>query len=205
MCSNSLKSESENTASVAAEAGTAAARIRCCCGRRKRRGCPAATLSPWIARSFRRGDHRAIEAEPLIELRREEVTAIPDDGIAIVATGPLTSDALAQDIARLTGSDRLFFYDSISPIVDADTIDREQVFAASRYGKSIDGTDDYLNCPLNKAQYEQFVDALLSAESATAHIPDDIRCSKARRPSSRRVCRSRNWRAAGARRCASAR
>jgi len=116
---------------------------------------------------------RTIESEPLIELRREEITAIPDDAITIIATGPLTSDALAAEIARLTGSDRLYFYDSISPIVDAGTIDLTIAFRASRYGKSLDGTDDYLNCPIDRDQYERFVDALLAANAVESHIPDD--------------------------------
>ena len=116
---------------------------------------------------------RAIESEPLIDLRREETTAIPEDSLTIIATGPLTSDALAAEIARLTGSDRLYFYDSISPIVDAGTIDVSVAFRASRYGKSLDGTDDYLNCPLDRDQYERFVDALLAADAVEAHIPDD--------------------------------
>lgn len=117
---------------------------------------------------------RSVTSLPGIEIRRREITAIPEDGIVIVATGPLTSDALAADIARRTGSGRLFFYDSISPIVDAESIDRSVAFAASRYGKSMDGTDDYLNCPLNKEEYERFVDALLEARSHTPHIPDDV-------------------------------
>jgi methylenetetrahydrofolate--tRNA-(uracil-5-)-methyltransferase len=116
---------------------------------------------------------RTIESEPFIELRREEITAIPDDAITVIATGPLTSDALAAEIARLTGSDRLYFYDSISPIVDAGTIDTTVAFRASRYGKSLDGTDDYLNCPLDRDQYERFVDALLAANAVESHIPDD--------------------------------
>jgi len=114
---------------------------------------------------------KAIASEPRIEVRREEVTRIPD-GIAIVATGPLTSEALAGEIARLTGSDRLFFYDSISPIVDAETVDSSIAFWASRYGKSETGTDDYLNCPFDKEQYERFVDELLKAESVSSHIAE---------------------------------
>jgi methylenetetrahydrofolate--tRNA-(uracil-5-)-methyltransferase len=114
----------------------------------------------------------AIASQPLIELRREEVTRVPD-GIAIVATGPLTSEALAADIARITGSDRLFFYDSISPIVDADSVDTSIAFWASRYGKSATGTDDYLNCPFDKEQYERFLDELLKAESVSSHIAED--------------------------------
>jgi methylenetetrahydrofolate--tRNA-(uracil-5-)-methyltransferase len=113
-----------------------------------------------------------IASEPLIEVRREELTQIPD-GIVIIATGPLTSDALAADVSRLTGSDRLFFYDSISPIVDAETVDTSIAFWASRYGKSSTGTDDYLNCPFDKEQYERFLDELLKAESVSSHIAED--------------------------------
>jgi methylenetetrahydrofolate--tRNA-(uracil-5-)-methyltransferase len=116
---------------------------------------------------------RAIESEPLIELRREEITTLPEDGITIIATGPLTSDRMAAEIARLTGSNRLYFYDSISPIVDASTIDTSVAFRASRYGKSLDGTDDYLNCPFDRDEYERFVDALLDAENVESHIPGD--------------------------------
>ncbi len=94
--------------------------------------------------------------------------------LTIVATGPLTSESLAASIGRITGSDRLFFYDSISPIVDADTVDKNIAFAASRYDKSLDGTGDYLNCPFSKAEYERFVDELIAAESVEAHIPDDV-------------------------------
>ena len=107
---------------------------------------------------------RAMDAEPAIEIRREEVTTLDDDHIWIIASGPLTSDALAQEIARVTGSGRLFFYDSISPIVDAESIDTSIAFRASRYDKSLDGTDDYLNCPFNKEEYEAFLDALLAAD-----------------------------------------
>lgn len=114
----------------------------------------------------------AIEREPLIELRREEITSLPS-GIAIVATGPLTSDALAREIARITGSAHLYFYDSISPIVDAESVDTSIVFRASRYGKSTTGTDDYLNCPFDRTQYEAFLDALLGARGVPAHIPED--------------------------------
>ncbi len=115
----------------------------------------------------------AIEAHPRIEVRRGEVTAIPTEGVVIIASGPLTSDALADHISRITGSDRLYFYDSISPIVAADSIDMSVAFRASRYGKSLDGTDDYINCPLNKEQYYAFVDALLEAEFYEPHIEED--------------------------------
>ena len=78
-----------------------------------------------------------------------------------------------SEIARITGSERLFFYDSISPIVEADSIDHSIAFRASRYGKSLDGTDDYLNCPFDKPQYEAFVDAVLAAQGVPAHIEQD--------------------------------
>jgi methylenetetrahydrofolate--tRNA-(uracil-5-)-methyltransferase len=116
---------------------------------------------------------RAMEDDPSIEIRREEITALDPVHIWIVASGPLTSDRLAEEIARLTGSSRLFFYDSISPIVDADSIDRSIAFEASRYGKSLDGTADYLNCPFDKAEYDAFLDALLAAENVPAHIAED--------------------------------
>ena len=74
----------------------------------------------------------------------------------------MTSQPLAEEISRLTGADRLYFYDSISPIVAADSVDMSIAFRASRYGKSLDGTDDYINCPLSKEQYEAFVAALIA-------------------------------------------
>ncbi len=115
----------------------------------------------------------AIAAEPNIELRREEVTAIPE-GIVVIASGPLTSDALAAEIARLTGSERLYFYDAISPIVEADSVDLSVAFRASRYGKSLDGSDDYLNCPFDRDEYERFVDALAAADTFEGHMPEDV-------------------------------
>lgn len=115
----------------------------------------------------------AITTHPRIEIRRGEVERVPRAGLTIVATGPLTSDALAEDIGGITGSRRLFFYDSISPIVAADSIDVSIAFRASRWGKSLDGTDDYLNCPLNRDEYYAFVDTLLAGEHYEAHIPED--------------------------------
>ena len=103
-----------------------------------------------------------IEANPQIQLVREEVTRIPVDSITIIATGPLSSDALTTEIMKLTGSDQLYFYDAIAPIIAADSIDRSIAFAAARYGK---GGDDYLNCPLNEEEYAQFCKALIEANS----------------------------------------
>ncbi|MDQ2920786.1 MAG: methylenetetrahydrofolate--tRNA-(uracil(54)-C(5))-methyltransferase (FADH(2)-oxidizing) TrmFO [Acidobacteriota bacterium] len=103
-----------------------------------------------------------IESNPNIELVREEVTQIDDNEISIIATGPLSSDALTMEIMKLTGSDQLYFYDAIAPIVAADSVDCSVAFRAARYGK---GGDDYLNCPFNKEQYERFYEALIEAKS----------------------------------------
>jgi len=104
-----------------------------------------------------------IAAHPRIRLIREEVTAIPD-GLVILATGPLTSPALSAEIAALVGEEHLYFYDAIAPMVDAETINMDVAFRASRYGRGEDEAGDYINCPMTREEYEQFVDALLSAE-----------------------------------------
>jgi methylenetetrahydrofolate--tRNA-(uracil-5-)-methyltransferase len=106
-----------------------------------------------------------ISSHPLITISREEVTDIPSEGIVIIASGPLTSEPLAESIGKLAG-DYLYFYDAIAPIVTAESIDRDIVFAASRYGKG-DG-DDYLNCPFNEAEYLAFIEAILVAEKVPA-------------------------------------
>jgi len=104
---------------------------------------------------------RKIGSHPLITLKQGEVSEIPADGIVIIASGPLTSDALANSLSTLTG-ERLYFYDAIAPIVSAESLDMSKIFAASRYGKG-DG-DDYLNCPLNEEEYLAFVAELVAAE-----------------------------------------
>lgn len=106
-----------------------------------------------------------VDDHPLIELVREEVRKLPLDQPAIVATGPLTSPALAEDISRLTGEDYLYFYDAISPIVRASSIDMRRAFQANRYGRGQDDSGDYINCPLEKDEYTRFVRALISAET----------------------------------------
>jgi methylenetetrahydrofolate--tRNA-(uracil-5-)-methyltransferase len=103
----------------------------------------------------------SLQALSNVSIRREEVLEIPEDGINIIATGPLTSDSLANSIREFTNSPYLYYYDAISPIVDADTIDRSIVFAASRYEKE---EADYLNCPMNREEYDRFFDALVAAE-----------------------------------------
>jgi methylenetetrahydrofolate--tRNA-(uracil-5-)-methyltransferase len=103
-----------------------------------------------------------IEQHPNIELIREEIKEIPDDEVSIVATGPLTSDALTASIMRFTGDDQLYFYDAIAPIVAADSIDMSIAFKAARYDK---GGDDYINCPFDRDQYARFYDELVNAKS----------------------------------------
>jgi methylenetetrahydrofolate--tRNA-(uracil-5-)-methyltransferase len=136
---------------------------------------------------FSRRIAEAIASEPRITVHREEVTAIdPEDGITVLASGPLTSSALSAEIARLTGSEHLAFYDSISPIVEADSIDMDRVYFAARWDK---GTADYINCPMTREEYDAFYDALFRKKSGRS-------CR-----TSRRACRSSNWRGVGAIRC----
>jgi methylenetetrahydrofolate--tRNA-(uracil-5-)-methyltransferase len=172
VCSNSLKSEQVNSAPwlLKQEMRRLGSLLMRAAEAARVPGGHALTVDREI---FSREITRAMESHPRIEVRRGEVTEIPRDGIVIVATGPLTSDALAQDISRVTGADRLFFYDSISPIVAADSIDMSIAFRASRYGKSLDGTDDYINCPFNKEEYDAFVSALMEAEFYEPHIEED--------------------------------
>jgi len=113
----------------------------------------------------------AIEAHPLIQVRREEVRELPTQGPVVIASGPLTSAELAQAIARFTGDTNLYFYDAISPIVAAESIDMERVFVASRYDK---GDADYINCPMSEEEFAAFYCALVTAET-TMHADYDPR------------------------------
>ncbi|TAJ11026.1 MAG: methylenetetrahydrofolate--tRNA-(uracil(54)-C(5))-methyltransferase (FADH(2)-oxidizing) TrmFO [Nitrospirae bacterium] len=104
---------------------------------------------------------QVLESHPNVRILREEIKEIPTDCLCILATGPLTSDALANAIRELTHTKHLYFFDAISPIIDADSIDMDKVFRASRYDK---GTADYLNCPMDEATYGAFYDAMIKAE-----------------------------------------
>jgi methylenetetrahydrofolate--tRNA-(uracil-5-)-methyltransferase len=126
---------------------------------------------------FSRAMTDAIRSHPLITVREEEVLSLPDDAsmLTILATGPLTSPALSESLRKHTGSDHFYFYDAISPIVDAASLNRDIVFAANRYGKvtrTLDGAGDaepdYLNCPMNQEEYNAFLDALLAGERVVA-------------------------------------
>jgi methylenetetrahydrofolate--tRNA-(uracil-5-)-methyltransferase len=170
VCSNSLKSESPNTApwllkQEMRRAGSALLRIA------DETAVPAGHALAVDRVEFSRRIGEAIAAQPRIRVIREEVTSLGapfiqnEDGTkcTILATGPLTSDALSAEIERITGSGHLAFYDSISPIVDAESIDIERVYMAARWDK---GTADYINCPMDRAEYDRFLDALLAAEPA---------------------------------------
>ena len=167
VCSNSLKSESENSAPwllkqemrranspLLAEADATAV--------------PAGHALAVDRELFSARVAVRIAAEPRITVHREEVTTLQEDDpdtITVLASGPLTSPALTAELQRLTGSEHLAFYDSISPIVDATTIDMDKVYFAARYDK---GTADYINCPFTKEEYETFLDALTTAENVEA-------------------------------------
>ncbi|MCL6627421.1 MAG: methylenetetrahydrofolate--tRNA-(uracil(54)-C(5))-methyltransferase (FADH(2)-oxidizing) TrmFO, partial [Alicyclobacillus shizuokensis] len=127
---------------------------------------PAGSALAVDREGFAQAVTRALEQHPRVTVRREEVRDIPTDGIVVVATGPLTSPGLSTAIERLVGGRHLYFYDAASPIVTSDSIDREKVFAASRYGK---GEAAYLNCPLDEKQFEAFYEALVTAETAPLH------------------------------------
>jgi methylenetetrahydrofolate--tRNA-(uracil-5-)-methyltransferase len=118
---------------------------------------------------FARKVTEAVSALPQVTLHRQETPRIPDGPVVIVATGPLTSDALAAEIAAFVGQTHLYFYDAVSPVVEAETIDFSRTFRASRYGK---GGDDYVNCPLDEAEYDAFFRALTTAECAELHAFD---------------------------------
>jgi methylenetetrahydrofolate--tRNA-(uracil-5-)-methyltransferase len=164
VCSNSLKSESPNTApwllkQEMRRGSSALLRLA------DASAVPAGHALAVDRVEFSRRIEEAIANEPAIRVIREEVTSL-DPGeyaLTVVATGPLTSGALSQEIARITGSEHLAFYDSISPIVDAESIDMERVYFAARYDK---GTADYINCPMNREEYDRFLNALLAAEAA---------------------------------------
>jgi methylenetetrahydrofolate--tRNA-(uracil-5-)-methyltransferase len=118
----------------------------------------------------------AVAGQPEIRLIREECPAVPEEGLVILASGPLTSDPLAADLAKRIGSQMLYFYDSISPIVSADSIDYSKTYFASRYEP---GKEDYLNCPMDRVTYEKFVEEILKAEKVPIRVFEAMRCFEA--------------------------
>ena len=165
VCSNSLKSDTENTApwllkEEMRRAGSLLIDIA------HQTAVPAGHALAVDRDKFSQAVTAALERDALIRVVREEVTAIDENAaITIVATGPLTSEAVTREILRLSGSQQLYFYDSISPIVEADSIDMSRVYMAARYDK---GTADYINCPMTQEEYDRFLDALLEAHSVDA-------------------------------------
>jgi methylenetetrahydrofolate--tRNA-(uracil-5-)-methyltransferase len=165
VCSNSLKSDSENTApwllkEEMRRAGSLLLEIA------RATAVPAGHALAVDRTEFSGRVTEAISREPLVRVHREEATQIGEGEITVVATGPLTSDALAGEISRLGATEgnapQLYFYDSISPIVEADSIDMSKVYMAARYDK---GSADYINCPMSKDEYDAFYDALIAAQS----------------------------------------
>src|SRR3954462_4392133 len=160
VCSNSLKSTSINTApwllkEEMRRAGSLLLELAQECS------VPAGHALAVDRAKFSARVTEVISREPLIQVRREEVTRVDEAGApTIIATGPLTSDALSAEIARLSGSEHLYFYDSISPIVEFDSIDMTRCYFAARYGKA---TPAYINCPFTREEYDRFLDALLAA------------------------------------------
>ena len=181
VCSNSLKSDSPNTApwllkEEMRHAGSLLLELA------RAASVPAGHALAVDRTTFSASVTEAISREPLITIRREEVTSIDEKQLTVIATGPLTSDSLTAEIARLSQSPTdpadlsapnlprigvsaphsLYFYDSISPIVEADSIDMGKVYLAARYDK---GTADYINCPMSKEEYDRFYEGLITAES----------------------------------------
>ncbi|HVO92140.1 MAG TPA: methylenetetrahydrofolate--tRNA-(uracil(54)-C(5))-methyltransferase (FADH(2)-oxidizing) TrmFO, partial [Terriglobales bacterium] len=165
VCSNSLRSDS-----LAAPAGLLKAEMRLLDSLvirvAEENRVPAGSALAVDRERFSAALTQAIERLADVRIIREEVREIPDDGIVILATGPLTSLALSQQLAARLGEEHLYFYDAISPIVTAESVDMSVAYRASRYDK---GGDDYLNLPLSREEYDRFVDALCAAERVPTH------------------------------------
>jgi methylenetetrahydrofolate--tRNA-(uracil-5-)-methyltransferase len=169
VCSNSLKSNSPGAASWLLKeelrrSGSLLMRLA------DENAVPGGTALAVDRESFGEAVTETLSRHPLVSLERCELREIPR-GLCLVATGPLTSGPLAADLQDLTGAENLAFYDSISPIVDAETLNHDRIFSASRYGK---GGDDYLNCPMDEAEYQAFYQALMEAERVAAHAFEDL-------------------------------
>lgn len=165
VCSNSLKSDEPGTAPYLLKeelrrAGSLLIKTA------HENSVPAGTALAVDRERFSHQVTDQLSRHPNVEIFRGEVTAVPAEGVVIIATGPLTSPALSEEITRLAGLNRLYFYDAIAPVVEADSIDYSIAFRAARYDK---GGDDYVNCPMNEEEYDRFYQALLAAESVPLH------------------------------------
>jgi methylenetetrahydrofolate--tRNA-(uracil-5-)-methyltransferase len=174
VCSNTFKSTETTNAHglLKAEMRLLGCMILQCADEARVPGGSALTVDRDV---FSAAVHARVTSHPHIQVLREEVTSLPSPGI--IATGPLTSSALADAIRERLGVESMAFYDAIAPIVSAESIDHDIVFRASRYGKeTMEGQEEgaYLNCPMSREQYESFLDALTSADKATAHEFDEV-------------------------------
>lgn len=170
VCSSSLKSSSKDTAhGLLKEEMHALGSIVLECARRT--FVPGGDALCVDREAFGAAMTSAIEAQPLIEVVREEVTAVPPARPCVIATGPLTSPALSKSIASLTGARGLHFFDAIAPSIDAETIDYAKVFRQSRYDKGDEPA--YINCPMSRDEYESFIEALVSAKTAHLHLAEE--------------------------------
>lgn len=187
VCSNSLKSTEPCTASGLLKAeldvlGCALLPIARECA------VPSGSALSVDREKFSKAVEKALGEYADFTLVREEVTSLDEDIPTIVASGPLTSDALAEEVGKLTGKSRLFFYDAIAPIVDFDSIDMQKAYFGGRYGK---GGEDYLNLPMQKDEYERFYNELVNAKTVVLHDFEKANFSTG-------VCPSRKWQSAAA-------
>jgi methylenetetrahydrofolate--tRNA-(uracil-5-)-methyltransferase len=169
VCSNSLRSDSlQNAHGLLKEEMRRLGSLVIDCALASR--VPAGQALAVDREEFSHRVTESVERAPGVEIVREEMTEIPEQGVAILATGPLTSEKLSESIRSFTGSDYLYFYDAVSPVVEVESIDFEKAFRASRYDK---GGDDYLNCPLTREEYLRFHEALRSASTVELNEIDN--------------------------------
>jgi len=175
VCSNTFRADHlENAVGLLHEEMRQMDSLIMACGDKAR--IPAGTALAVDREQFAELVTTALQAEPLIEFVYGEVTEIPSDGLVLIASGPLTSDALYEQIKELTGEDRLCFFDAIAPVVDAESINMDVCYWKNRYDKNVEEGEagDYLNCPMNEVQYKAFVKELVSAEKVAFKGFEDI-------------------------------
>jgi len=175
VCSNTFRADHlENAVGLLHEEMRQMDSLIMACGDKAR--IPAGTALAVDREQFAELVTAALQAEPLIEFVYGEVTEIPSDGLVLIASGPLTSDALYEQIKELTGEDRLCFFDAIAPVVDAESINMDICYWKNRYDKNVEEGEagDYLNCPMNETQYKAFVKELVNAEKVAFKGFEDI-------------------------------
>ena len=168
VCSNSLKSELPDTAQglLKEEMRSMGSLMLFCADQAK---VPAGSALAVDRELFSALVTSTIESHPFIEVIREEVDLLPLDSPTIIASGPMTSETLFAELSRLSGEENLFFYDAVAPSVTIESLDKDKIFKASRYGK---GTEDYYNCPMNREEYEKFYHNLVDADIKEGHSVD---------------------------------